>query len=156
MKQGDFMFDGALEKVSEAITRMSKTLSMFEKEYTDLRVKGTEELMALLDSSDSKIKSRKEDLEKVFVDYKDKFKELIDDYKKQLSELTVDSVALFSQETKNRFEFLYTQYEEEAKKRALQTFDQDMIALFGKYGDQIAPLMFKALMRYIFHIGKKS
>ena len=149
------MFENALEKVDAALTRMSKTLSMFEKEYTDIRVKCTEELMDIMDNTDSKVKNRKEELEKVYQDYNDKFKGLVEDYKKQLSDLTVDSIALFSQETKSRFESLYTQYEGEAKNRALQAFDTDMVGMFEKYGDKIIPVLFKALFRYIFRIKKK-
>jgi len=150
------MFEGALEKVNEALTRMSKTLSMFEKEYTDLRVKCTEELMAILDNSNLRIKDRKEILEKAFADHKEKLDNLTDLFKQQTAEAMTTGLDLYSQEIKKRFEGLYIQFEEEAKKRAQQTFDTDMAGMFEKYGDQIAPFMFKSLIRYIFHIKKKS
>ena len=149
------MFENILEKVTEATTRMSKTLSMFEKEYTDLRVKFTEELMTLQDVFDSKIKGEKEDIEKFFSEYEGKFNVLIESYKAQISEQTTSKLDLYGQEIKNRFENLYVQYEEEAKNRALQTFNVDIVVLFERYGNKIVPLIFKALIRYIFRSKKK-
>ena len=149
------MFDKVLEKANEAMTRMSKTLTMFEKEFTDLRVKFTEEFMNFQDRSDSKIKGQKEELEKIFAEYKEKTDALAEAFRTQVSEMTTTGMDLYGLEMKKRFETLYVQFEREARDRAMQTFDMDMVALFEKYGDKISPLMFKALLRYIFRIKKK-
>lgn len=149
------MFDKVLDKANEAITRMSKTLTMFEKEFTDLRVKFTEEFMSFQDRSDSKIKGQKEELERIFAEYKVKTDGLAESFRTQITEMTLTGMDLYGLEMKKRFEGLYVQYEREAQNRAQQTFDADMVAMFDKYGDKIAPLMFKALVRYIFRIKKK-
>ena len=149
------MFDNALDKVNDAIKRMSKTLTMFEKEFTDLRVKFTEEYMSIQGRFDSKIGGQKEELEKIFTEYKSKTDALADVFRNQITQMTTTGMDLFDQEMKKRFEGLYVQYEKEARDRALQTFEADMVGLFDKYGDKIVPLMFRALIRYIFRIRKK-
>ena len=149
------MFDKILDKANEAITRMSKTLTMFEKEFTDLKAKFTEEFKSFQDRSDSKIKGQKEDLEKIFAEYKGKTDALAEVFRTQISEMTTTGMDLYGLEMKKRFEGLYIQYEKEARNRAMQTFDAGMVDLFDKYGDKIAPLMFRALTRFIFRIKKK-
>lgn len=149
------MFDNALEKVNDAITRMSKTLTMFEKEFTDLRVKFTEECWGIQDRFKSKIGGQKEEYEKIFSEYKSKTDALAEVFRNQITQMTTTGMDLYDQEIKKRFEELYAQYEKEARDRVLQTFETDMVGLFDKYGDRIVPLMFKALIRYIFGIKKK-
>jgi hypothetical protein len=149
------MFDEALKKAEEAITRMNKTLTLFEKECGALKVKYLEELMDFQAKADLQIKGFKGQVSDVSSKYKDEIDSLFLDYKNKLSVLTVAEVESFSQEVKNRFEAVYSKYEEEIRVRIEKTFETDIEKIFEKYGNRLIPVIFKALIRYIFHIKPK-
>jgi hypothetical protein len=148
------MFDAALKKAEEAVTRMNKSLTVFEKESEALRVKFLEDLVDLQEKADQKIKDSKVEIGKIYAEYSREIETLFLEYKNKLSVLAVADLEYFSQEVKKRFESLYLEHEQEAKKKIMQLFETDIKAIFTTYGDLLAPIFFKFLLRYIFPVRK--
>jgi hypothetical protein len=146
------MFDEALQKAEQAITRMSKALTVFEKESEILKVKLSEDLKVLQVITEQKIRENRDQVEKIYADYSKGMEVFYVDCKNKLSVLITADLEYFSQEVKKRFENLYLNYEEEAKKKITQLFETDIQAVFTKHGDVLIPLIFKSFFRYIFSI----
>jgi hypothetical protein len=149
------MFDAALKKTEESITRMNKSLTVFEKESEALRIKFHEEIINLQEKADKKINDSRIEVEKICAEYNQKMEVLFSEYKNKLSVLTTADLEYFSQEVKKRFENLYLEYEQEAKKKILQLFEADIKSIFTIYGDLLAPIIFKSLLRYFFPFFRK-
>jgi C-terminal processing protease CtpA/Prc len=149
------MFDEAFKKAEESVTRMNKTLTLFEKECENLRDKFFEDLKGFQEKTNSLLVVYKNDIEKIYADYDKRMLDVFSEYKNKLSVLTTADLEFFSADVRKRFEGLYTEYEQEAQKKILKVFETDIKGIFDKYGDQLAPIIFKSLLRYIFRIKRK-
>jgi len=150
------MFEETLRKAEEAITRMNKSLTVFERESEALRTKFLGEFMSLQEKADQKIKESKTDIGKIYTEYSQEIESLFSEYKNKLSVLTTADLEYFSQEVKKRFEGLYQEYEQEARKKVVQLFETDIKGIFITYGDLLAPIIFKSLLGYIFPFFRKK
>lgn len=149
------MFEEPLKKAEEAITRMNKTLTLFEKECGALKVKYLEDLMDLQTKSEQQLKGFQDQMLKVSSDYGKEFEAIFSVQMDKLSNLAAANLDSFSQDVKRRFESVYSVYEKEVIDRMGQVFESDLEKTFEKYGDRLAPVIFKALIRYIFRIKSK-
>lgn len=149
------MFEESLKKAEEAITRMNKTLTLFEKECGALKVKYLEDLVDLQAKAEQQLKGFRDRASKVSSNFDEEFENTFSVQRDKLTVLTSVNLDLFSQDVKRRFESVYSEYEKEVMGRMGKIFETDVEKIFEKYGDRLAPVIFKALVRYIFRIKPK-
>jgi len=160
------MFDKILEKAEEAMTQLSKTLSVFEQEYSRLKLKFEEQIAEYhrrVDDDLHKMRTmtndetlgQRKDFEGILFQQKLELNKLLDEHREKSKEIVDKGLQDFTKAVHNRFESIYAEYEVEAVKKAEANFETDMESLFKRYGDKIAPHIFKSLLRYIFRFGRK-
>lgn len=160
------MFDKILEKAEEAMTKLSKLLTVFEQDSGRLKAKAEEQLSdyhrridedlrKLNVLSDEKINEKRKELEGILFEKKLELSSLLDQHRDHLKGVIEKDLSDFSKAVKGRFESLYAEYEVQAVDRAQKAFESDISEMFNKYGDKIAPCIFKSLLKYILRFGRK-
>ena len=161
------MFDKVLAKTEEAMSQLNKTLSTFEQDASRLKAKFEEQLAGYYKRMDEERRilsalttdetgRLQKDLELLLSDHKRKLSELFDIHKSNLKAEIEADLETFTQTVKSRFEGTYAEHEAQVVERAKASFEGDLSALFKVYGDRLAPHLFKALVRYVFRLGRKS
>jgi hypothetical protein len=148
-------FDKVLQKVEESVTHMSKALTVFEKGTVDLKAKFSEELTDFQGKSEKGVESLRWQLDTLIKAFVLQLDALVVDFEKRLSKSSDVALEAFSGEVRNRFETIYAAHEQEVKKGMEDIFEKDLEVLFNKYGDRLAPVILKILIRHIFRIKRK-
>lgn len=173
------MLEKIIQRADQAGTRLSQSLSAFEKISMDIKEKMSDELISFEKNSAQKIESLNNNLKdsignleessfkitenmaaqinvlkreagQIVEDNNEKMREVLTQHVTTLTTLINDNLTIFSKLVKERYECLYSEYEVAAKNRADKAFETDIEILFKKNSDRLAPMILKALWRYIF------
>lgn len=152
-----------LQQADQAITKLNRSLSMFEKDLQKYHSEGDkiiadveERLKQIICSYDAQLnvltqKNKEQVAEWVFV------------VSKQLEEQRQKLDAFIDTRTREFTDHAFEMFKSGLEEKRVQSvaesdkaFETDVEGLFKKYENRLAPILFKMLMRHVFRFGRKS
>jgi hypothetical protein len=156
------MSDKIIQQADQAVTKVNRALSLFERDLEKLRIEHDKIVASLEERLKLALINHEAQIETVLKKGREEIAELVFVVPKSIEEQRKNLDAFIDTRTREFMDDAFDMFKKGLEEKRVQSnieidtmFQKDIEGIFKKYEGKLAPMLFKMLRRYIFRFGRK-